>query len=145
MGVCKAPHISYLSSCLLHRKTKTRIQNCPSPNFRNQSPKRRLLLFSLPLSGFLLLPNKFESASSYAATQYDPVTPVERDASAVIAQRVSEAVKLLEKGRELQAQGDFNGALAYFSRVIYAFAFYFAIWLDLMSSQISLFRLLMSE
>ncbi|KAI9114296.1 hypothetical protein K1719_014524 [Acacia pycnantha] len=94
------------------------IQNCHTPNSTCRFPNRRLLLFSLPLSGFLLLPRKFQYGSSYAADQYDPVTPVERDASAVTSQRVSEAVELLEMGRELQAQGDFNGALAYFSKVI---------------------------
>ncbi|XP_054807302.1 uncharacterized protein LOC129309669 [Prosopis cineraria] len=115
---CKAPHITYLPSPLLRRNPKFMIQNCHSPNSRRQFPNRRLLLFSLPLSGFLLLPHKFQSGPSYAADQYDPVTPIERDASAVISQRVSEAVELLEKGRELQAQGDFNGALSYFSKVI---------------------------
>ena len=36
-----------------------------------------------------------------------------------MSQRVSEAVELLEKGRQLQAQGDFNAALSYFSKVTY--------------------------
>ncbi|KAF7840116.1 tetratricopeptide repeat protein [Senna tora] len=120
MAASKSPHIPYLSSPLLQRKPKTLILNCQSSNFRPQFPNRRLLLFSLPLSGFLLLPNQFESgsSSSYAATQYDPVTPMEKDASDLLSQRVSEAVELLEKGRELQAQGDFNGALGYFSQVV---------------------------
>ncbi|XP_061346875.1 uncharacterized protein LOC133292478 [Gastrolobium bilobum] len=127
VGAFRAPLISHLPS-------KTRIQNSHSkaspPIFRAQLPKRRLLLFSLPLSGFLLLPvppsfgdgigdsaisnNKFQPASS----SYDPVSPSERDASALISQRVSQAVELLEKGRELQALGDFNGALDYFSQVV---------------------------
>lgn len=129
---CKAPLISYLPQ----RIPKTLIRNSQNSNFTPQSNRRQ---FSsrrqiLLLSGFLLLPNRFESgsSSSYAATQFDPVTPIERDASALLSQRVTEAVELLEKGRELQAQGDFNGALTYFSQVI-NFRFYFYFFLFLLS------------
>lgn len=117
MGACRAP-ICHLPLW----KPKTRIQNSqskastPPPIFRN----RRLFLFSLPLSSFLLLPvpSFADGSSSYAATMFDPLTASEREASALVSQRVSQAVELLEKGRELQAQGDFAGALQYFSQVI---------------------------
>ena len=130
VGACRAPPISHLPL----GNPKTEIQNSHSkaspPIFKAQLSNRRLFLLSLPLSGFLLLPgpsfgdgvsaNKLQhgSSSSYAATVYDPVTPSERDASALVSLRVSQAVELLEKGRELQAQGDFNGALDYFSKVM---------------------------
>ncbi|KAK7318443.1 hypothetical protein RJT34_03145 [Clitoria ternatea] len=120
---CRAPPISHLH--------KTIIQNskgkAPPSIFNAQFPNRRLFL----LSSFLFLPiptfgdgnsatsNKFLSgSSSYAATNFDPVSPSEREASALISERVSQGVKLLEKGRELQAQGDFIGALHYFSQVV---------------------------
>ncbi|TKY60433.1 DNA-directed RNA polymerase III subunit RPC2 [Spatholobus suberectus] len=130
VGACRAA-ISHIPP----RKPKAKVQDSRSkaspPIFRAQLPSRRLFLFSLPLSSFLLLPvpsfgdgnsatsDKFQhGSSSYAATLYDPVSPSEREASALVSQRVSQAVELLEKGRELQAQGDFNRALDYFSQVI---------------------------
>ncbi|XP_027339997.1 uncharacterized protein LOC113853679 [Abrus precatorius] len=123
---CRSPPISHPPP----PKPKTEIQNSQSkaspPILRVQLSNRRLFLFSLPLSSFLLLPvpsfgdgNKFQDgASSYAATMYDPVSSSEREASALVSLRVSQAVELLEKGRELQAQGDFNGALRYYSQVV---------------------------
>ncbi|XP_004503935.1 uncharacterized protein [Cicer arietinum] len=121
VGACRAsaaPPISHLP--LRNPKNRRRIQYShqtkPSaPISRAQTPNRRLFLLSLPLSGFLFLPFQ---AFGESDTEYDPVTPSERDASALISQRVSLGVELLEKGRELQAQGDFNGALQYFSQVI---------------------------
>lgn len=120
VGACRAsaaPPISHLP--LRNPKNRRRIQYShqtkPSaPISRAQTPNRRLFLLSLPLSGFLFLPFQ---AFGESDTEYDPVTPSERDASALISQRVSLGVELLEKGRELQAQGDFNGALQYFSQV----------------------------
>ncbi|KAJ7957026.1 Tetratricopeptide repeat protein [Quillaja saponaria] len=114
MCACKAPAISHLllPPPLPYPNPKT--QNLQSSICRAQLPNRRLFLFSVPLSaGVLLLPSL---NSSYAVTSYDPVSPAERDASNELSQRVSEAVELLEKGRELQAQGDFNRALQYFSQ-----------------------------
>ncbi|KDO51674.1 hypothetical protein CISIN_1g027087mg [Citrus sinensis] len=84
---------------------------------------RRLLFFSLPFSSLLLLPNnrkitnKPSSSDAFAAT-YDPLTQAEKDASAAVSSRVSDALELLEKGRELQAIGDFNKALQYFTLVV---------------------------
>ncbi|RDY07121.1 hypothetical protein CR513_08812, partial [Mucuna pruriens] len=104
VGACRAA-ISHIPPA------QTRIQNSES---RVQLPNRRSFLFSLPLSSFLLLP----ASSSYAATMFDPVTASERQASALVSQRVSQAVDLLDKGRALQAQGDFKGALQYFSQVV---------------------------
>jgi len=124
-GACSRAPISHLPL----RNPKTRIYNSESRVL--QLPNRRLFLFSLPLSSFVLLPvpsfgdgngaiDKFQhgSSSSYAATMYDPLSAAEREASASVSQRVSQAVDLLEKGRELQAQGDFTAALGYFSQVI---------------------------
>ncbi|CAJ1937809.1 unnamed protein product [Sphenostylis stenocarpa] len=124
-GACSRTPISLLPP----RNPKVRIQNSQSKVL--QLPHRRLFLFSLPLSSFLLLPipsfgdgngsiiDKFQhGSSSLAATMYDPISAAERDASALLSQRVSQAVDLLEKGRELQAQGDFTAALGYFSQVI---------------------------
>lgn len=123
-GACSRAPISYLPL----RNPKTRIYNSQTRVL--QLPNRRLFLFSLPLSSFVLLPvpsfgdgngaiDKFQhgSSSSYAATMYDPLSAAEREASALVSQRVSQAVDLLEKGRELQAQGDFTAALGYFSQV----------------------------
>ncbi|XP_034903062.1 uncharacterized protein [Populus alba] len=70
---------------------------------------------------------KFASASTIQlnlnscwalAESFDPVSQAEKEASAAISRRVTEAVELLEKGRELQAQGDFNEALLYFTKMV---------------------------
>ncbi|KAM3702673.1 hypothetical protein ACB098_04G042100 [Castanea mollissima] len=93
---------------------------------------RRLILFSLPLipTTFLLFTppspsnnnantaQKPTSLNYSALATFEPVSPEEREASATISRRVSEAVELLDKGRELQAQGDFNRALQYFTQVV---------------------------
>ncbi|KAL1364702.1 hypothetical protein HN51_012833 [Arachis hypogaea] len=98
VGACRAPPISHLPPW-----------NPKTPS----SLSRRVFLLSLPLS------SAFLQSSSYAAsTVYDPVSPSEKDASTLISLRVSEAVNLLEKGKELQARGDFNGSLDCFSKVI---------------------------
>ncbi|XP_022971626.1 uncharacterized protein LOC111470308 [Cucurbita maxima] len=84
-------------------------------------PTKRLLLFSLPIATALLLPipsNPIQPSSCDALESFDPVSRSEREASAVISRRVSEAVELLDKGRELQALGDFDQALLYFTQVI---------------------------
>lgn len=53
------------------------------------------------------------------------MSQAEKEASAAVSTRVAEGVELLEKGRELQAQGDFNKALAYFTLVGYiTYSFY---------------------
>ncbi|KAA8531078.1 hypothetical protein F0562_005787 [Nyssa sinensis] len=75
--------------------------------------RRHLLLFSLPMSVAI----QFSSGFS-ALAAFDPVSPAERDASAAVSIRVSEAVELLERGRDLQAQGDFSQALEYFTQVV---------------------------
>jgi len=117
VGACRAvavaaPPISHLP---LRNPKTIRIQiSChqnKTKDFRTQLSNRRLFLFSIPLSSFLFIP--FPAFGE----EYDPVTRSERDASALISQRVSRGVELLEKGRELQALGDFNGALQYFSQV----------------------------
>jgi len=85
-----------------------------SPNTTGTS-NRRLLLFSVPIFAAV------KSANAIAATAekyYDPVSQAEKESSAALSGRVSEAVELLEKGRELQAKGDFNEALLYFTQVV---------------------------
>ena len=51
------------------------------------------------------------------AASFDLVSQGERDARTLITRRVSEAVELLERGKELQAQGDFPKALQFFTLV----------------------------
>ncbi|XWS41311.1 hypothetical protein CRYUN_Cryun17cG0070600 [Craigia yunnanensis] len=126
MGACKAP-ISHLFSSP-NPNTKTLKPPLLSP----ETTSRRFLLFSLPLST-LILPSSTPCSSSYAlgssqllhpsfmgalAASFDPVSLAERDASTLITRRVSEAVELLEKGKELQAQGDFPKALQFFTLVV---------------------------
>ncbi|KAE9610228.1 putative tetratricopeptide-like helical domain-containing protein [Lupinus albus] len=113
---CRASLVSLPISHVLKQKPKARIiENCLS---KSSLPNRRLFILSLPLSSYLILPVLSSYATVTTQSQYDPVTDSERDASALISERVSQAVELLDKGRELQAQGDFNGALQYFSQVI---------------------------
>ncbi|KAG5241905.1 hypothetical protein OIU77_002797 [Salix suchowensis] len=127
MGACKAP-----ISNLLPSQPPPPLPRTPNP----RATSRRLLLFSLPLfttaTDANLLPfsttgAKFASASSIQlnlnsgwalADSFDPVSQAEKEASAAISRRVSEAIELLEKGRELQAQGDFNEALLYFTQMV---------------------------
>ncbi|KAK3211719.1 hypothetical protein Dsin_016425 [Dipteronia sinensis] len=114
MSACKAP----ISHLLLSSQEPKPITTHKIPSPLNT---RRLLVFSLPLSSSLLLPfeNTIKPSSNNAfAASYDPVSQAERDASAVLSRRVSEALELLEKGRELQALGDFNKALNYFTLVV---------------------------
>ncbi|KAB5556416.1 hypothetical protein DKX38_007325 [Salix brachista] len=124
MGACKAP----ISNLLLPSPP-------PSPPTPNQNATtRRLLLFSLPLlttaTTTNLLPlsttgaqiasanSSIQLNSCWAlAESYDPVSQAEKEASTAMSRRVSEAVDLLEKGREFQAQGDFSEALLYFTLI----------------------------
>ncbi|KAF7028045.1 hypothetical protein CFC21_040023 [Triticum aestivum] len=83
--------------------------------------RRRLLVSA---GGLLLVAAAGNSDASRGAAAaavdlgYDPVTEAERAASAAVSQRVGEAVRLLEAGRELQARGEFAGALASFTAVV---------------------------
>ncbi|XWS44703.1 hypothetical protein CRYUN_Cryun15aG0070600 [Craigia yunnanensis] len=133
MGACKSP-ISHLPSPNPNTKT------LKSPLLNPEILSRRLLIFSLPLSTVptLLLPSSTPFSSSNVpgntspggckllqpsfmsalAASFDPVSQAERDGSTVITRRVSEAVELLERGKELQAQGDFPKALQFFNLVV---------------------------
>ncbi|XVF61029.1 hypothetical protein PTKIN_Ptkin08bG0095400 [Pterospermum kingtungense] len=114
MGASKAP-ISHLHSS-------------PNPNTKTlRTISRRFLVFSLPLSTLptatlLILPSSGQfvqpSFMSALAASFDPVSQAERDASNLITRRVTEAVELLERGKELQAQGDFPRALQFFTLVV---------------------------
>ncbi|KAL7601995.1 hypothetical protein Lser_V15G23134 [Lactuca serriola] len=79
--------------------------------------RRQLLLLSLPIS-ITTIQLSCYSGSAVAASIFDPVTDAERAASSEVSRRVAEAVELLEKGREFQAQGDYVQALKYFTRVV---------------------------
>ncbi|XVF16990.1 hypothetical protein REPUB_Repub10bG0078500 [Reevesia pubescens] len=131
MGACKAP-ISHLLWSPKPNNTKTLKVKIPSPLMLNpetsSSCSRRSLLFSLPLStlpntlSLLLIPSSIKllepSFMGALAASYDPVSQAERDASTLISRRVSEAVELLERGREFQALGDFPKALQFFTLVV---------------------------
>ncbi|KAK8586773.1 hypothetical protein V6N13_085796 [Hibiscus sabdariffa] len=85
------------------------------------TPTRRFLLFSLSSScGLALVHGKLLQSSfmDALASSFDPVSQAEKDASSVVSRRVSEAVELLERGKELQAQGDFPKALQFFTSVV---------------------------
>ncbi|XP_048561931.1 uncharacterized protein LOC125542798 [Triticum urartu] len=93
-----------------------------SPPSAATTARRRLLVSA---GGLLLVAaagnNNAASRGAAAAAVdlgYDPVTEAERAASATVSQRVGEAVRLLEAGRELQARGEFAGALASFTAVV---------------------------
>ncbi|KAF2284442.1 hypothetical protein P3X46_012990 [Hevea brasiliensis] len=119
MGACKAP-ISNLQ--------------LPSSSPINKTPEnitRRFFLFSLPLCAsssivtttpLLVLANNIPTVQANScvarAESYDPVNRAEKEASATLSRRISEAIDLLEKGREFQAQGDFIDALLYFTQVV---------------------------
>ncbi|XP_059642860.1 uncharacterized protein LOC132284745 [Cornus florida] len=75
--------------------------------------RRHFLLLSLPIS----ISTQY-SSWFYALASVEPVSSAEEDASATVSRRVAEAIELLERGRELQAQGDFNQALEYFTQVV---------------------------
>lgn len=74
-------------------------------------------MLSLPIS-ITTIQLTCSSSSAGAASIFDPITESERAASLEVARRVSEAVELLEKGREFQAQGDYVQALQYFTQVV---------------------------
>lgn len=117
MGASKAS----ISHLLIPSSSSPRNSNSNSNNLNSRvklpisNTTRRLFLFTLPLPTFLLFPLQPTSYSALAT--FEPVTPAEKEASATVSRRVSEAVELLDKGRELQAQGDFNQALLYFTQV----------------------------
>ncbi|XP_031281862.1 uncharacterized protein LOC116140360 [Pistacia vera] len=113
MGAFQAP-ISHLH-LLLSNPHKILKNNPKIPSLLTTTTTRRLLLLSLPLSSTLLLPPN--QPTSLAAT-FDPLSQSEKDASGAVSLRLSEALDLLEKGRELQALGDFNQALHYFTLVV---------------------------
>ncbi|XP_065021119.1 uncharacterized protein LOC135646008 [Musa acuminata AAA Group] len=86
--------------------------------------KRRSLLLSAAAASLLDCRN-----SVAAGPSFDPVTDREREASAVVSRRVSDAIRLLDLARDLQAKGDYSQALDYFTLVIrdykdFAFADY---------------------
>lgn len=123
MGACKAPIPHLLITSSSSSSTQPPNLKALIPISRTPLPTRRLVLLSLPLATFLL-PSKSiaidaidSSSSSPSSSSFNPISEAERDASAAISQRISEALELLEKGRELQARGDFGQALLCFTQV----------------------------
>ncbi|GJM87828.1 hypothetical protein PR202_ga03822 [Eleusine coracana subsp. coracana] len=103
--------------------------SAPSSTPRTASGRRQLLASS---SSSLLLLALATTSSSRAAERGGGaplvgyagpvVTEADRAASAAVSRRVGEAVGLLERGRALQAQGEFPEALASFTRVVAEYA-----------------------
>lgn len=127
MGVGRAPISLLVSpstpSSISHHKLADP-KSIPKTHFRN----RRLFLLSLPVVTLLLPGIGGKKSSCYAVESFDPVSPVEKEVSSAISRRISEALELLDKGRDLQAQGDFNQALSCFTLVPTSasnFIFYF--------------------
>lgn len=135
MGAYQAPICHLLLSGSQSEAQRRNPIKTPKIPLQLPLTSRRLLFFSLPFSSLLLLPNnrkitnKPSSSDAFAAT-YDPLTQAEKEASAAVSSRVSDALALLEKGRELQAIGDFNKALQYFTLVSTFFFFFFQILID---------------
>lgn len=119
MGASKAaiPHLQIPSPNPNPKTPKTlKTSLMLNPETKYSSSSRRFLLFSLPLAT-LILPSSSSSFMSALAASFNPVSQAERDASNLITRRVTEAVELLERGKELQAQGDFPKALQFFTSV----------------------------
>uniref|UniRef100_A0A0A9DJ72 Uncharacterized protein n=1 Tax=Arundo donax TaxID=35708 RepID=A0A0A9DJ72_ARUDO len=110
----------------------------PSPSASQGATTRRQLLFSGGCCCSLLALAAAGSSSSTATGAARAatgggegalvgyggpvVTEAERTASAAVSRRVGDAVGLLERGRELQARGEFPEALASFTRVVMEYA-----------------------
>ncbi|KAJ8490938.1 hypothetical protein OPV22_012659 [Ensete ventricosum] len=112
----KAPSILLSSSRLRHSSGTL---SAAGPGW-----KRRSLLLSAAAASLLECRN-----SVAAGPSFDPVTDREREASADLSRRVSDAIRLLDLARDLQAKGDYSQALDYFTLVIrdykeFAFADY---------------------
>ncbi|XP_074558085.1 uncharacterized protein LOC141813981 [Curcuma longa] len=92
-------------------------QKCSTPSLIAASRRRRgrrgLLLST---AAALLLACRGSAAA--AAPPFDPVTERERNASASLSLRISDAVRLLDLARDLQAKGDYSRALDYFTLVV---------------------------
>ncbi|MBA0614434.1 hypothetical protein Godav_014733 [Gossypium davidsonii] len=120
MGAYKAPIPHFLSSPNPNAKTLR------TPFLNLGTTSRRFLLFFLsspilPSSNSLALDSAKLLQSNIMdvlASSFDPVSQAEKDASSLISRRVSEAVELLERGKEFQAQGDFPKALHFFTLVV---------------------------
>lgn len=119
MGAYKAPISHFLSS------PNPNVKTVRTPLVNLGTTSRRFLLFFLsspilPATNTLALDNAkllHSNITDALASSFDPVSQAEKDASSLISRRVSEAVELLERGKELQAQGDFPKALQFFTLV----------------------------
>lgn len=57
-------------------------------------------------------------APSRVFSRYEPLSRREKEASISFTTRVDEAISWLEKGKQAQAQGDFRGALLWYTQII---------------------------
>lgn len=118
MGTCQGPIFHPLTSL---SPPRPRLQHpLPKPIWAAISKppltSRRYFLLSIPV-GTLLLVDSVQSSSCYASESFDPVSAAERQASVSTSRRILDALELLEKGREMQAQGEFSQALHCFTQV----------------------------
>lgn len=88
-------------------------QRCSTPSLIAAFRTRRGFLLSTAAA--LLLACRDSTA---AVPPFDPVTERERNVSASLSLRISDAVRLLDLARDLQAKGDYSRALDYFTLVI---------------------------
>lgn len=107
MSACRVP--SPLLFHLPNLKPRIRIS---TSSIQSVASRRSLLLLSLPL---IITPNSIAFAVDEPI--FDPVTVPEKRASAELSRRVSEAIRLLNLARDLQARGEFSQALEYFTKV----------------------------
>ncbi|KAL5714610.1 hypothetical protein ACHQM5_016546 [Ranunculus cassubicifolius] len=114
MGACKASILH-----LLPPTSKPSQQPLKPHCVATPLTKRRLFLFSIPLSTTLLLSPIINSPPfSFALPEFDPVTPEEKDIHKSMSKRILKAIELLDKGREFQKRGDYPQALDFFSQVV---------------------------
>lgn len=90
---------------------KSLSSSLPFPLIKATKRSFLFLLLSLPFSA---LPATAESTNG---DPFDPVTDLEKQASADVSRRVGKAVELLDMARNLQAKGDFPQALLFFTQV----------------------------
>lgn len=80
-----------------------------------------VLTVSSPLMATAQVSSKPSGGDSIMASRralFDPVSEKERELSQIFESRVAKAVEDLEKGREAQANGEFEKALSLFSQVV---------------------------
>ncbi|KAG6517135.1 hypothetical protein ZIOFF_020515 [Zingiber officinale] len=92
-------------------------QKCSIPSLIAASRRRRRRR-GLLLSTAAALLLACRGSAAVVPPPFDPVTQRERNASASLSLRISDAVRLLDLARDLQAKGDYSRALDYFTLVV---------------------------